>query len=118
VSLIANGLKAAAKQLDVPIVALAQINRGVEGREIKKPMLSDLKESGGIEEAADVVTGLYRPCYYQPQEAQAQGDAEPAEWIVLKCRDGETGTAKVAFYGATTRFDDMEVSYDFEGGGM
>lgn len=114
VSLIANGLKAAAKQLDVPIVALAQINRGVEGRESKRPMLSDLKESGGIEEAADVVTGLFRPCYYQPGDAQAQTGVEPAEWIVLKCRDGETGTAKVGFYGAYTRFDDMEVSYDFE----
>jgi replicative DNA helicase len=114
VSQIANGLKAAAKQLDVPVVALAQINRGVEGREMKKPMLSDLKESGGIEEAADVVTGLYRPCYYKPQEAQNQTGLEPAEWIVLKCRDGETGTAKVAFYGASTRFEDMEVSYDFE----
>jgi replicative DNA helicase len=114
VSLIANGLKAAAKQLDVPIVALAQINRGVEGREIKKPMLSDLKESGGIEEAADVVTGLFRPCYYQPQDAQPQEGIEPAEWIVLKCRDGETGTAKVGFCGAHTRFEDTEVNYDFE----
>jgi len=108
ISLIANGLKAAAKQLDVPIVALAQISRGVEGRENKRPMLSDLKESGGIEEAADVVTGLYRPCYYQPQESQPQTGGEPAEWIVLKCRDGEPATAKVAYFGPYTRFEDME----------
>ena len=110
VSQISNGLKSAAKQLDVPIVALSQISRGVEGRENKRPMLSDMKESGGIEEAADVVTGLYRPCYYQPQEADQQTGGEPAEWIVLKCRDGELGTAKVAYYGPHTRFEDMEES--------
>lgn len=108
VALIANGLKAAAKQLDVVIVALAQISRGVEGRESKRPELRDLKESGGIEEAADVVTGLYRPCYYQPQEAQPQSGGEPAEWIVLKCRDGEPSIVKVTYYAECTRFEDFE----------
>lgn len=105
VSHIANGLKAAAKQLDVPVVALAQINRGVESRENKRPQLSDLKESGGIEEAADVVTGIYRPLYYNPIEAMPADDGEPAEWLILKGRNVRTGVVKVVYHGHYTRFD-------------
>lgn len=105
VTQIANGLKEATKSFDIPIAAMCQINRSVENRENKRPQQSDIKESGGIEEAADVVTGLYRPCYYQPQDAQPQDGAEPAEWIVLKGRNCRTGVAKVVYHGHYTRFD-------------
>ena len=101
---IAKGFKAAAKMLDVPVIVLSQINRGVEKRESKRPELSDLKESGGIEENADVVTGLYRPCYYQASQAESSV-VEPAEWIVLKGRNVKTGVAKVAFHGPFTHYD-------------
>lgn len=110
---IANDLKAMAKTLEVPVIALAQINRGVESRQDKRPMLSDLKESGGIEEASDAVTLLYRPAYYcAPDQRPDPTQGEEAEWIVAKARDGETGTARVSYFGPYTRFDNVKETHD------
>jgi replicative DNA helicase len=90
---IAKGCKALAKEFDVPFVALSQLNRGVENRTNKRPMLSDLRDSGAIEQTADVVLLLYRDEYYHPDTP----DRGVMEIAVGKNRDGETGVAKVLF---------------------
>jgi replicative DNA helicase len=90
---IAKGCKALAKEFDVPFVALSQLNRGVEARNNKRPMLSDLRDSGAIEQTADVVLLLYRDEYYHPDTP----DRGVMEIAVGKNRDGETGIAKVLF---------------------
>ena len=107
---MARGLKSLAKELDVPVVALAQLSRGVEQREDKRPLLSDLRDSGGIEEAADVVLFLYRAAYYARGENPPPADPaqppppEEAEVIVGKNRKGRTGSVKVGFEPAFVRF--------------
>lgn len=90
---IAKGCKALAKEFDVPFVALAQLNRGVENRTNKRPMLSDLRDSGALEQTADVVLLLYRDEYYHADTP----DRAVLEIAVSKNRDGETGIAKVLF---------------------
>jgi replicative DNA helicase len=98
---ICRTLKATAKELRVPIIALAQLNRGVETRQDKKPMLSDLRDSGSIEQEADMVTFLYRDSYYNPETA-----AEPdlTEFIIAKQRNGPTGMVKLRFLKEHTLF--------------
>ncbi len=103
VSEISRGLKILARELDCPVLALAQLNRGLEQRVDKRPMLSDLRESGSLEQDADVVMFLYRDEVYNEQSP----DRGVAELLVAKNRGGPTGSCKLAFRGQYTRFDNM-----------
>ena len=107
VSDISRSLKLLAKELEVPIIALSQLSRSLESRNDKRPQMSDLRESGSLEQDADVVIFLYRDDYYNPDKAE-QGITEA---IVAKHRNGKVGTAKMYFAKDTTHF------YDLEGGG-
>jgi replicative DNA helicase len=130
ISEISRGLKQLAKELDVPVIGLSQLSRAVEQREDKRPQLSDLRESGSIEQDADIVLFIYREDYYlkgtevempTPEEAQSDpaktakynewkekfdGAAGKAEIIVAKQRHGSTGIVRVRFDGRTTKFSD------------
>lgn len=97
VSKISRGLKVLSKEIDAPIVALAQLNRGVEQRTDKRPMLSDLRDSGSIEQDADNVMFLYRDDYYNAPEDHNDDDISQVEFIVAKNRNGKRGTIKLAF---------------------
>jgi replicative DNA helicase len=98
---ICRTLKATAKDLEVPIVALAQLNRAVETRQDKRPLLSDLRDSGAIEQEADIVTFLYRDVYYN-KETSPEPDA--TEFIIAKHRNGKVGTIKLRFMPEHTLF--------------
>ena len=104
VAMISQGLKALAKELGVPVLLLAQLNRECERRTDKRPILSDLRESGAIEQDADTVSVLYRDEYYHPEKLESEGIAE---WIVRKNRHGGTGTATLAFRKEFTRFENL-----------
>ena len=106
VSEFSRSLKLLAKELDVPVVALSQLNRGPEQRTDKKPMLSDLRESGSLEQDADVVILLHREDAYEKESPRA-GEAD---FIVAKHRNGPTGVITVAFQGHYSRFVDMAPS--------
>jgi replicative DNA helicase len=115
VSEITRGLKTLAKELDVPVVALSQLSRNVESRSDKRPQLSDLRDSGSIEQDADVVIFVYREEYYlergtQEQRAQLSDVEGMAELHIAKHRQGPTGLVKVRFDGPTTRFTDVDRS--------
>lgn len=110
ISEITRGLKAIAKELSIPVIALSQLSRAVEQREDKRPMLSDLRESGTIEQDADVVCFVYRHSYYAkdlPQE-----EKHLAEVIISKQRHGPTGTVKLGFQGEFTRFFNLTHEHD------
>ncbi|MFT0762013.1 replicative DNA helicase [Scrofimicrobium sp. R131] len=102
VSEFSRQLKLLAKELDIPVVAVAQLNRGPEARTDKKPMIADLRESGSLEQDADVIMLLHRPDYYNEDERVGEADI-----IVAKHRNGETRTIPVAFQGQLARFANM-----------
>ncbi len=110
VSEISRSLKILAKELNIPIITLSQLSRGPEGRTNKRPMLSDLRESGAIEQDADIVIFLYRDEYYNPDSP----DKNIAECIIAKHRNGETGTIKLWWDGSHTKFMHLEKQYEDE----
>lgn len=106
ISHISRSLKELARELEVPLIALSQLSRAVESREDKRPLLSDLRESGSIEQDADVVLMLYRAEYYNPTE-ENRGKAEV---ICAKQRNGPTGYVRLQFFGSILRFENPEPS--------
>lgn len=127
ISEITGGLKALAKELNIPVLALSQLSRQVENRDDKRPQLSDLRESGSIEQDADAVMFVYRESYYLGRAEPKEGTAEHMEWqaemaikeheaevIIGKQRHGPIGTVKLAFDAETTRFGNLARGSDYE----
>ena len=108
ISEISRNLKSLAKELNIPVVALAQLNRGVEARTDKRPMLQDLRESGAIEQDADIIMFIYRDDYYNPT-TEKKGISEV---IVAKQRSGPTGTVELAWFGQYTLFANLAKDQD------
>jgi len=111
ISEISRGIKAVARELNVPVLCLSQLNRASEGRDGHRPRMSDLRESGSIEQDADVIMLLHREDYYN----MGQPDFNPtneAEIIIAKQRNGPTGTIKLSFFSNTTRFENRAAGPD------
>ena len=105
---ISRSLKIIAKELDVPIIALSQLSRSPDQRADHKPMLSDLRESGSIEQDADIVIFLYRDDYYNPESEEKN----IAEVIIAKQRSGSTGSVKLFWMGSYTKFVNLDTYHD------
>lgn len=130
VSEITQGLKAIAKELNIPVIALSQLSRTVESRDDKRPQLSDLRESGSIEQDADVVMFVYRDEYYHERLKPPEDDPRFVEWldkmnrvhgtaevIIGKQRHGPIGTVELSFEGKFTRFGNLARDWQGDGGG-
>jgi replicative DNA helicase len=120
-----EALKAIAKELNIPVVALSQLSRAVEQREDKRPLLSDLRESGSIEQDADIVMFIYREEYYLMRKKPKEGTEEYNKWqndmdsvgnvteiIVSKHRNGPVGSIKLQFDSHLTKFNNYAVRYE------
>ena len=105
---ISRSLKILAKELDIPVIALSQLSRSAEKREDKRPMLSDLRESGSIEQDADIVMFLYRDDYYNKDSE----DKDLTEVIIAKHRGGSTGKVKLLWMGNYTKFANLARGYE------
>jgi replicative DNA helicase len=127
VSEITQGLKALAKELQVPVIALSQLSRQVENREDKRPQLADLRESGSIEQDADVVMFVYRHAYYLERQEPKPGTTEHFQWqeevsemrniaevIIGKQRHGPIGKVRVGFQAELTKFTNLDSSGRYE----
>ncbi len=114
ISTISRNLKALAKELNIPVIALSQLSRMVEGRTSKRPLLSDLRESGAIEQDADIVSFIYRPEYYKidtwddNERSSTEGEAE---FIVSKHRNGGLDNIRLRFVPTLGKFEDID-QYD------
>ena len=118
ISNISRSLKSLAKELDIPVIALSQLNRSVETRSTnKKPVLSDLRESGAIEQDADMVIFIYRPEYYNITDDEKGSTIGMADLIIAKHRNGPTGEVRLRFIGKYASFADLEM-VDFEPAAM
>ncbi len=111
ISEISRGIKAVARELSVPVIALSQLNRASEGRDGHRPRMSDLRESGSIEQDADVIMLLHREDYYRMSEPDFVPD-NIAELIIAKQRNGPTGTVKLTFHSKSTRFENLSTQAD------
>ncbi|NML69329.1 replicative DNA helicase [Chryseobacterium sp. RP-3-3] len=118
ISMISRSLKAIAKELNVPVIALSQLSRSVEARPGKRPQLSDLRESGAIEQDADIVSFIFRPEYYKiavwdnDEEGAETPTENQAELIIAKHRNGATADVRLSFLKHFARFGDIEAAFD------
>ena len=107
ISDISRSLKSLARELNVPVIALSQLNRAVESRTDHRPMLADIRESGAIEQDADVIMFLYRDDYYNPETDKKN----VAEVIIAKQRNGPTGEVELVWLGDYTKFENPETGH-------
>ncbi len=108
-SKMTRSLKGLAREIKAPVIALSQLSRGVEARNNKRPMMSDLRESGSIEQDADLIMMLYRDEYYNPETI----DKGVTELILTKHRNGPTGTVKLLFQAELTKFLNMQANSNY-----